>query len=87
MDLREVLKKIKRLGFSRIFLETGIKLTTNFLKNNLVDDFKLFISSKKLGKNGSNNFKKNMILFFKDKKFINEKVYLFGDKLISYKLK
>jgi len=35
-------------------------LTTNFLKKGLVDDFKLFISNKKLGINGNNNFKKNM---------------------------
>jgi hypothetical protein len=52
-----------------------------------VDDFQLFISSKNLGKNGNNSFKKNMKLFFKNRKFTNEKVNLFGDKLISYRIK
>ena len=78
--------KVKILGFSRIFLESGLNLTTNFLNKGLVDDFQLFISSKNLGKNGSNSFKKNMKLFFKNRKFTNEKVNLFSDKLISYRL-
>ncbi len=86
-DLRTILLKVKLLGFSRIFLESGLNLTTNFLNKNLVDDFQLFISSKNIGKNGSNNFNKNMKLFLKNRKFTNEKVNLFGDKLISYRLK
>ena len=86
-DLEKILMKVKLLGFSRIFLESGLNLTTNFLNKNLVDDFQLFISSKNLGRNGNNSFKKNMKLFLKNKKFTNEKVHLFGDKLISYKIK
>ena len=86
-DLKNILMKVKILGFSRIFLESGLNLTTNFLNKGLVDDFQLFISSKNLGKNGNNSFKKNMKLFFKNKKFTNEKVNLFGDKLISYRIK
>jgi len=85
-DLKNILVKIKLLGFSRILLETGLKLTTNFLNKGLVDDFQLFISGKNLGKNGNNSFKKNMKLFLKNRKFTNEKVNLFGDKLISYRL-
>ena len=86
-DLKYILMKVKILGFSRIFLESGLNLTTNFLNKGLVDDFQLFISSKNLGKNGNNSFKKNMKLFFKNRKFTNEKVNLFGDKLISYRIK
>ena len=86
-DLGNILIKIKSLGFSRIFLESGINLTTNFLNKNLVDDFQLFISNKNLGKNGNNSFRKNMNLFLKNKKFTNEKVNLLGDKLISYNIK
>ena len=85
-DLKNILRKVNLLGFSRIFLESGLNLTTNFLNKGLVDDFQLFISSKNLGNSGSNSFKKNMKLFFKNKKFTNEKVNLFGDKLISYRL-
>ena len=52
--------KVKSLGFSRVFLESGLNLTTSFLNKDLVDDFQLFISGKKLGKNGNNSFKKNI---------------------------
>ena len=79
--------KVKILGFSRIFLESGLNLTTNFLNKNLVDDFQLFISSKNIGENGNNSFRKNMKFFLRNKKFTTEKVNLFGDKLISYNIK
>ena len=45
------------------------------------------VCPKNLGNNGNNNFKSNMKLFLKNRKFTNEKVNLFGDKLVSYKLK
>ena len=87
LDLNEVLKKIKILGFNRVLLEAGTELTGNFLKNNLIDDFKLFISNKPLSKMGRNNFKNYFNFFLSNKKKINEKVNLFGDKLISINLK
>ena len=86
-DLKKVLLKIKKLGFSRIFLESGIKLTYNFLSEKLIDDFKLFISDRKIGSNGRASFKKCMNVYLNNKKFINEKVNLFGDKLLTYRLK
>lgn len=87
LDLKEILTKLRKLGFQRVFVESGIKLTTNFLYNNLVDDFKLFISNKNLGKNGMYNIKKSLNKFLKNKKTIFDKVNLFGDKLITYKIK
>jgi len=87
LNLKSALIKIKNLGFSRIFLEVGANLISSFLNDNLVDDFKIFISSKKLGKNGKINIKKHLNIFLKDKKKTIEKVNLLGDKLISYKLK
>ena len=86
-DLENILVKVKLLGFSRIFLESGLNLTTSFLKKGLVNDFQLFISSKNIGKNGNNSFRKNMKFFLRNKKFTTEKVNLFGDKLISYSVK
>ena len=79
--------KVKLMGFSRILLESGLNLTTNFLCKGLIDNFQLFISGKNLGENGNNSFKKSMKLFLKNKKFINKKINLFGDKLISYSVK
>ena len=87
LDLKESLSKAKELGFSRIFLEAGARLTTSFFNKKLIDDFKLFISSKRLGKNGSRSVKKYLKSFLKNKKKIVEKVNLSGDKLISYKIK
>jgi hypothetical protein len=55
------------------------------LTEGLIDDLHLFISSKKLGNNGSNNFKKVIKLFSKNIEFVNEKVNLHGDKLITYR--
>ena len=87
LDLEMVLLKIKKLGFSRIFLESGIKLTLNFLSKNLVDDFKLFISNNNLGTKGSGNIRTNLKRILKNNKGKVEKINLFGDKLISYKIK
>ena len=85
--MENILVIVKLLGFSRIFLESGLNLTTSFLKKGLVNDFQLFISNKNLGKNGNNSFRKNMKFFLRNKKFTTEKVNLFGDKLISYSVK
>ena len=87
LDLRISLKKAKQLGFSRIFVESGIKLAISFLNNNLIDDFKLFVSRQNLGKYGKGKINNNVIHFLKEKKSNIEKVNLLGDKLISYKLK
>ena len=87
LDLIQVLIKIRELGFSRIFLESGIKLATNFLKDDLVDELKIFISNTLLGKNGSGSVRNNFVKFIKNKKFIKEKINLFGEKLISYKIR
>ena len=87
LDLYKVLIKAKKLGFYRIFIESGMRLTNNLLYKNLVDDLKLFISNKNLGKNGSGNIKSLLKIFLKGKKAINEKINLLGEKLITYKVK
>ena len=62
-------------------------MTTSFLYKNLIDDFNLFVSDKNLVKNGENNIKEQLKLFLSNKKGINEKANLFGEKLIKYKIK
>ena len=86
-NLKELLIKIKKIGYQRVFLECGENLTSKFLSYNLIDDFHLFISSNKIGKNGYNSFKKNMNLFLKKEKISTNNINLFGDKLISYSIK
>ena len=87
LDLTNMLIKLGRLGYSRIFLESGTKLIKSFLNKNLIDELKLFISSKKLGNVGSFSFKKEINSLFKKNIKFKEKVNLFGDKLISFNLK
>ena len=85
--LKDVLFILKKMGFSRILLESGTNLVNSFLKDRLINDFYLFISNNKLNKNGRNSFKKSIKFFFKNKKSITEKVNLLGDKLSIYRLK
>jgi len=87
LDLYQALITSKELGYQRILLESGGKLISNFLNKNLIDDFKLFVSNKNLGKNGMNSIKKIINFYLRHKISFNEKVNLFGDKLISYKIK
>ena len=86
LDLKESLLKARDLGFNRILIESGMTLINNFLINNLADDFNLFISNKNLGKNGQSNIKKKIKFFLEKKNKIIERVNLFGDKLINYKI-
>ena len=87
IDLVKSLKKAKKLGFSRIFLESGVNLVKGFLENNLVDDLKIFISNHSLNAKGDSNIKNYLKNYLKNKKKIVERVNLMGDKLITYKLK
>ncbi len=87
LNLFEVLTKAKKLGYYRILLESGMRLTSNFVSKNLVDDFMLFVSNKKLGINGRGKMKEDLKLLLKKRKFHHEKINLFGDKLLIYRLK
>jgi len=87
LDLNKSLLLAKKLGFYKILLEAGLTLSKSFLYNNLVDDLKIFMSNKKINKNGKNSFKNIINILLKNKKKINEKVNLLGDTLISYKIK
>ncbi len=85
-DLKQVLLKIKFLGFSRILLEAGANLTKNFLDKNLINEFHLFISSKKIGSTGKLSFKKS-IKMLKKNKYFKQNINLNGDKLITFIIK
>ena len=87
IDLKKALIKARSLGFSRIFLESGIKLATSFLENKLVNDLKIFIAAKNLNRNGQGCVKKYFRSFLRNKKSIEERVNLFNERLISYKIK
>ena len=86
-DLKKILLRVKMLCYSRIFLESGIGLMTNFLHEDLINDLCIFISNKKLGRNGDNSIKNNIKVYLKNKKPFKEKVNLMGDKLFTYRLR
>jgi diaminohydroxyphosphoribosylaminopyrimidine deaminase/5-amino-6-(5-phosphoribosylamino)uracil reductase len=87
LDLNKSLIKAKKLGFSRILVESGLKLISELFKEKLIDEFKLFISKNSINKNGKGNAKKFLEQSLRNKIFKVEKVNLFGEKLLSYKLK
>ncbi len=85
-NLREILNKIQKIGYTRIFLEAGKKLTYSFIKNNLINDLHVFMSQDRLGSKGTKeaHFIKKLNLF--SNKNLN-KVYLNGDKFYTLKIK
>ena len=86
-NLKEILKIVGNHGYQRVLVESGKNLIFEFMKHNLVDDFKLFISKEKIGENGKNNIKKDIYFHLRKKKYIVEKINLFGDKLLTYRMK
>ena len=86
-DLNVVFKKIYSLGFSRVMVEAGVKFNTELLKYNLIDQFYIFNSMKKIGADG---LKKsiNLINIVNKKKIKKNSinVNLNGEKLMLYEL-
>ena len=87
LDLNFIMLKVKKLGFSRVFLESGITLVKAFLKKNLINNLIIFKSNQKLTKYGKKNFKSIFNSYIKQKKRHIEKINLFGDSLTSYYIK
>tara|TARA_B100000686_G_scaffold255689_1_gene267209 strand:+ start:24 stop:1124 length:1101 start_codon:yes stop_codon:yes gene_type:complete len=84
-DLKLILKKIYQLGIDKLLVEGGKKLTYNFLKLNLFNEFYLFKANSLLLNKGKNNISPIIKLLstkFYSKKKIN--TYLDKDKLIYY---
>ena len=81
----QLFKKIRNLGYSRVFVESGLTFLNNLLKLNKINNIFVFKSSKKLRYNGYNNASDKMIRKIKLKDKI--KVYLYGDNLYKVNLK
>ena len=86
-NLKDILKKIKILGYSRLFVECGKHLASNFLNKKLINNLVVFKSNKNIGKKGKNNFKNNMNIYLKNTKPLHENVNLFGDTFLIYRIK
>ena len=85
-DLKTILFKIKKLGFNRIFFESGITLLNKFLKYKLIKNLYLFKSSKNIVSYGCNS--SSFFNIKKVKRFSKNqvKVNLKGDSLHKIKL-
>ena len=77
-DFLSLYKKIYKLGYSRVFIETGLIFLETLIKNNLINNLYLFKSNYKLKKNGTNNISPN---FLKKIKFKSIPANLINDKL------
>jgi len=86
-NLKSVLQKIRLLGFSRLFIESGINLSSNFLHHKLINNLVVFMSNRNIGNKGSKNFKKKINIYLKNIKPLQENVNLFGDKFLTYGIK
>ena len=71
-------KKIYKLGYSRVLIETGLIFLSTVIKNNLINNLYLFKSNKNLKKTGKNNISPN---FLKKIKFKPISINLNDDKL------
>jgi len=52
LDIKTIIKKISKLGYMRILVEGGAKLSASLLENNLIDEITWFRASKIMGSNG-----------------------------------
>ena len=85
-DLRKLFYAIKKLGFNRILVESGITFLNQVLQFNMIKNIYLFKSSVNLGSNGRNNLNPILIKKFKISKKNKVKINLNQDSLYRIKL-
>ena len=84
--LKKMIYRIKTLGLSRIFVESGSTFLSQLLRNDLVKNLYLFKSSQKLLSIGQNNSSLLQIKKIKIQKKDKIKVNLYGDSLYKVNL-
>ena len=77
-DFEKLNKKIYKMGYSRMFIETGPTFLKSLIKNKIIDELLIFKSINKLGKKGKNNISINYLKKFSPKLLT---INLNGDKL------
>jgi len=84
-DFKNLFLILKKRGYTRIFVESGLTLINFLIKNKFLNNIYIFRSSSSLKKFGINYSSSNIIKKINLKNIIN--VNLFGDKLYKEKLK
>ena len=79
-----ILKILRKKGYSRIFIETGLTFISFMIKEKFINYLYIFRSNYKLNKKGKNNC---TMKYLKKVKLNNkENVFLYGDSLFKEKL-
>ncbi len=89
LDIKTVIKTVSQLGYMRILVEGGAKLSASLLNENLIDEIFWFRASKIMGNNGINaisNLNINKVDHLKKFNLINTKT-IDNDQLSIYKKK
>ncbi len=76
-DFSNLFKSFINLGFSRIFVESGLTLINFFIKNDFINNIYIFKTNYNLDKNGSNNSSNKMLKKIKLRNKLN--VFLDND--------
>ena len=84
-DYKLVLMLLKKRGFHRILLESGLGVLNYFLENKFINTLFLFKSKSMLNSKGKNNYSNKIIKSYNLKNKI--KVNLLGDELFKLNLK
>ena len=79
-DFNLFYKKIYKLGYSRMFIETGLTFLNSLIKNKTIHDLYIFKSNIILGKNGKNN---DTTRYIKKTSSKLSKINLSGDKILK----
>ena len=80
MDLNLLIKKIYKIGYSRMLIEVGLTFLNFLFKNKMIHELYIFKSDKKLGKKGKNNSTTNYLKKTQPKLLT---INLNGDKLLK----
>jgi diaminohydroxyphosphoribosylaminopyrimidine deaminase/5-amino-6-(5-phosphoribosylamino)uracil reductase len=84
--IKNIFYEIKKLGFNRILVESGVTFLDQIIKYNLIQNFYLFKSSIKLGTKGLNNSNPFHLKKIKISEKEKIKVNLNGDSLYKVKI-
>ena len=85
-NICEIYLCLKKLGFNRILIESGMRYINEALEHNLIKNFYLFKSSFYIKKYGKNNAKLNLIKKLKTTVKNKVKINLNGDSLYKIQI-
>ena len=85
-DYNLIFKRLYKLGYSRILIESGLNFFNFLIKNSLLNNLYIFQSNLKLSNSGYNPKNEN---FLKKRIKLKKKlqVYLFGESILKVGMK